>query len=276
MSTFVNWWIFQCSEKYYNVDRSLKDSALDNFRVDSIMWNSETKPKPEPKLKPGDIAVIWVAGNNGGIKALGKIMSNKRKSDPTDAEYFTNKPSKFADGKELKDITTRVKIRIDRILSDAEADKVTRERLIQNPETCNLSILKNPRRTNYGVTTSEITALEHLLPEDINIIDTATVEATVSEIAHLLTFPNNDPNYVISKIDELIHMDITETHVMDLNMSTLCKNLRKHPNKDVQGEGMKLLNKLKEINYTQLTRTPTPVKDDKKKTYKLSNSQNYL
>jgi hypothetical protein len=61
----VNYWIFQANPKWYDAIGALRDNAVDRWTVDVH----------KQKIKPGDKAIIWVTGQQGGCCALATVES---------------------------------------------------------------------------------------------------------------------------------------------------------------------------------------------------------
>ena len=77
----VNYWIFQCNPKWYDGIAALRDNAVHRWSIDVH----------KQKIKPGDKAIIWVTGPEGGCCALATVTSPVRPMD-TDASQYARTP----------------------------------------------------------------------------------------------------------------------------------------------------------------------------------------
>ena len=97
---------------------------------------------------------MWESGNNGGIVAVGRILTDPADmlEDPADRQFDRNSAS-------LTGIKKRVRIRLERVLPRPLA----REILEADPALENFSFLKAPQGTNFKMTIAEAEAMEKLI-----------------------------------------------------------------------------------------------------------------
>ena len=103
--TDVNYWVFQSNPKWYDAIGALRDNAVDRWSIDVH----------KQKIKPGDKAIIWVTGPNGGCCALATVLTPVQAMD-SDAPAY----ARSADFAGTHD---RVKITIDHNLWDKPISK---------------------------------------------------------------------------------------------------------------------------------------------------------
>ena len=132
-----NTWIFQASPKLYKITDSLR---LENEE----MWNLRQHHR---HVRLGDRVLIWISGDRAGIYALGTVISNPvvQSDSPKGISYWNDKQQGFRP-------IARVRVRYERILLN---HPLLRDFLSCDPDLWKLSILRNPRGTNFTVTVAE-------------------------------------------------------------------------------------------------------------------------
>lgn len=135
-------WIFQANPNYYDIHQSLGVESKD-------LWGCVQHTE---KISAGDRALIWISGKQAGIYAVGTILSNPelRPDSSIGMKYWTN-PSI---GQKPR---PRVWVNFERVLVN---NPLFKKYLLWDPKLDNLSILSNPRGTNFKVTQSEWEAIE--------------------------------------------------------------------------------------------------------------------
>jgi hypothetical protein len=135
-------WIFQANPNKYQIETSLQVDRDD-------MWNLRQHHKD---VDVGDRVLIWIAGKNAGIYAVGTVTTSPviTPDTPKGIEYWNDKQEGYRP-------IARVWVRYDRILIDRP---LLRDFLLCDPDLWNLSILRNPRGTNFKVTSAEWQSLK--------------------------------------------------------------------------------------------------------------------
>jgi len=141
-------WIFQANPDNYKIFEAIKDESIGPI----IHWNIKQYAN---EIHIGDIALIWVSGKKAGIYFIGEIISMPTMLIETVSErkYWTDKnenPSK----------NLLVKLNI---FQDLTANPVLKEKIKHIENTKNLSIIKQPRGTNFKVTYGEWETLKELV-----------------------------------------------------------------------------------------------------------------
>ena len=103
--TEISYWVFQSNPKWYDAIGALRDNAVDRWSIDVH----------KQKIKPGDKAIIWVTGQQGGCCALATLLSHVHPMEDSNAEY--GRDPRFSG------IHDRVEIRIDENLWDRPVSK---------------------------------------------------------------------------------------------------------------------------------------------------------
>ncbi|RRR70367.1 MAG: EVE domain-containing protein [Candidatus Viridilinea halotolerans] len=137
-------WIFQSNPKYYDLP-----GALAAFR--KFFWLVR---QHDADLRIGDTVYLWEAGRDAGILAVATITSEPEMINGAELDRrFHRDPSRF------KNTQQRVTFRIDRVL----AQRLPRTELLAHPQLSKLSILQQPRGTNFNVSEQEAVAIEGML-----------------------------------------------------------------------------------------------------------------
>jgi len=101
----VNYWVFQANPKWYDALGALRDNAVDRWSLDAHKL----------KIKPGDKAIIWLTGPEGGCCALATVTSAAAPMEDWKPEY-----SRRA---EFSGVHDRVRVSIDHNLWDRPISK---------------------------------------------------------------------------------------------------------------------------------------------------------
>ncbi len=139
---FPRTWLFQANPNMYEIETSLRVERDE-------MWNLRQHHKD---IEVNDHVLIWIAGKQAGIYAVGTVTS---------PPIVTNDTVKgigyWKDKREGHRAIARVWVRYNRVLIDRP---LLRDFLLCDPDLWNLSILRNPRGTNFAVTEAEWKALK--------------------------------------------------------------------------------------------------------------------
>lgn len=104
-SSEVNYWVFQANPKWYDAIGALRDNAVDRWTVDVH----------KQKIKPGDKAIIWVTGPQGGCCALATVDSPVQPLE-SDAGLYAKTP-------QFAGVHDRVRVTIDHNFWDRPTTK---------------------------------------------------------------------------------------------------------------------------------------------------------
>lgn len=140
-------WIFQANPSKYDITTSLQLEREE-------FWNLRQYAR---EIAPNDRVLIWICGEDAGIYAMGKITS-----PPTDSADTPTGQSYWSDKKEGKKVIPRAWVHYEKVFLDHPLLKVFIE---CDPALWNLSILKQPRGTNFPVTDAEWRALQSWLKD---------------------------------------------------------------------------------------------------------------
>ncbi len=129
------YWLFQGNPKYYRVIEALRD-------FEAMPWLVTRYAKD---MSVGDGVLIWIAGADSGIYAVGQIEKPPAVLEKIpDLNYWVD-PSR-ARGK------TQVVIRFTRKMLEAP---LLRQDLFQDPTLKSLMVIRVPNGTNYKVSAQE-------------------------------------------------------------------------------------------------------------------------
>ena len=140
-------WIFQANPNVYDLINALSDSNL-NIQRWQVNQNRD-------KIKKGDIALMWMSGKEGGIYAVGEIISNPAflPDYPESDKYWINDNKKAAN---LLRVDINIKIKL-------IYNPIFRSYLRNIKELENLSILKYSQATNFPVTKEEWKVIKQIV-----------------------------------------------------------------------------------------------------------------
>ena len=143
-----NIWIFQANPQRYDIMNALSDDEIGN----DMHWlvNQHTI-----EISKGHIGIIWLSGREAGIYAITEIVTDPKIIGEPEAErkYWTDSADK--EGEKL-----RVKMKIVRNLLNSP---LTKETIRNTNGLHNLSILRQPRGTNFPVTPDEWFKIKELI-----------------------------------------------------------------------------------------------------------------
>lgn len=125
-------WLFQANPEIYTIDDAIWDL---NLQADGDWW---TVKQFQEQVRLGDIVVVWRAGEEAGIVAMGLIKTNPMKGIEKHNPYWTKKG--IAEDKRELELYVRVLYRPFEkpiLRTELEADGI------------DLEIMRIPRRTNY-------------------------------------------------------------------------------------------------------------------------------
>lgn len=150
--TSKNVWLFQGRPQYFDIREELVNSPegeTDSWTVTSY----------REQMKSGDVVIIWQAGDEAGIYALGELTG-----EPYQHTYEGESPAwlKDKDGKEQK-TEYRVDFRYTKIL----APPIPKSTLKAHHVLKDMLVLRRPAGTNFKITPEEWQELQALLEPGI-------------------------------------------------------------------------------------------------------------
>lgn len=141
-------WIFQANPQRYDIINALSDDEIGN----EMHWEVN---QYKSEISKGHIGMIWLSGKEAGIYAITEILIN-----PAILEENAAEKKYWTDSDDMVGARLRIKMRIVRNLLN---NPLTRETIKNTPELLNLSILKQPRGTNFPVTPDEWYIIKQLI-----------------------------------------------------------------------------------------------------------------
>lgn len=130
------YWIFQANPKKYRLVDALT-------QLDDIHWQVNQHVS---EIHPGDGVLIWKAGDNAGVYAVGEVQSEPSMTEALDAHW------EVAQDQENTAVRLRVRVHITHRLMDGP---VLRNTLLEDPLLEGLSILRFTQGTNFPVSLEE-------------------------------------------------------------------------------------------------------------------------
>ena len=168
--------IFQASPEYYQLTEGLAELGDDDW-----VWEIN---QHKTEIHPGDEVVVWKSGQDAGIYALARVMSEPAIATDTLDPYWSDKQR--GDAPRL-----RVKLHITQRFLDRP---LLRSNLLGDPRLEKLSILRFAQGTNFPVTESEWDVLLQLvggnseggvLPETLGIAETHLRSALAKNLTQI-------------------------------------------------------------------------------------------
>jgi MoxR-like ATPase len=134
-------WIFQNNPNTWDLHAGAR-------HLSEISWLAS---RYASQIKPGNRVYMWEAGPGGGLIAVGETLDvPAERPVPSSQAPFNRGFDEKRDGQ------PRVPVSVSQVVDPP----LTRKELLGNPTLANLSILKQPRGTNFPVTKEEAEALE--------------------------------------------------------------------------------------------------------------------
>jgi 5-methylcytosine-specific restriction enzyme A len=141
-----NTWIFQANPERYDLIGSLKTKWKEGT------W---TVTRYAHDILPGDIGLLWKSGDNSGFYGYFQIVSTPKHIpiDESDLTFFANKEDS---------IITELRVKFKNFV---QIKPLFKSEIIEVEGLQNLSIINQPRGTNFIVTDEEWTILSRLITE---------------------------------------------------------------------------------------------------------------
>jgi hypothetical protein len=151
-------WIFQANPTRFDILNALADPKV----TSGFHWHVQRYRR---EIKPGDTALIWLSGRDGGIYAIAEVVSEPH------LLFEPSYESRYWIDDEERDVEKlRVKLKLVRDLSN---HPLRRDRLKEIDALQKLSILKFAQGTNFKVTDDEWRVIKSLFNKST---ETATNE----------------------------------------------------------------------------------------------------
>ena len=134
-----NAWLFQANPRYYDISRAVRE-------LDEMNW---TVAQYQNQIAAGDRVYIWQSGSDGGVIAMGRILTDPEEMPDQEGETYIVDPKKF-EGDQL-----RVRLSIDQVL----ASPLSPAGLKEHPVLNGLPIFSFANATNFELTPEQDKAL---------------------------------------------------------------------------------------------------------------------
>lgn len=139
-------WIFQANPKIYDIEAAIKELKQQKWSV----------RQHKDEIKEGDTVYIWKSGNDAGLIAMGKAISNPE-IGPDNEEAL-----KFAKDRDAFKVNElRIMVQISKVLSKP----ILKEQIAKNPKLSEITILKAPQGTNFALSKEEAEIMYQLLTQ---------------------------------------------------------------------------------------------------------------
>jgi hypothetical protein len=137
-------WIFQCNPDSYDLPGALRESAVETWLANQ--YRSD--------IKAGDTVYLWETGEQSGILAVARVLSDpaKMSQSPNDAKFNMG-------GRDLSGDRWRVRLQVDKVFTP----RLLKTDLIKNATLANLPNIKFANATNFKLSPEEATALAELV-----------------------------------------------------------------------------------------------------------------
>jgi 5-methylcytosine-specific restriction enzyme B len=140
-------WIFQASPQFYDIEGALRDLKQQTWTISQF----------KEKIHSGDRVLVWESGQEAGILAIATVLTEPAMINfPKQENPYVRDANKF-EGPHLA-----VTIRTERIL----LERLSKKQMLGDAILKNLSIIKNPRGTNFEVTSEQSRRISELLQKD--------------------------------------------------------------------------------------------------------------
>jgi predicted RNA-binding protein with PUA-like domain len=132
----MTYWLFQGNPKYYRILEALRD-------LETIPWRVT---RYGSQMQPGELALIWMAGPEAGLYALGELVNQPTlpQQPIPDRAYWLDTTA----------IGTKPQVTL-RLTHRFLEHPLRRSDLKQDPLLQDLSVIRQPNCTNYKVTPAQ-------------------------------------------------------------------------------------------------------------------------
>lgn len=137
-------WIFQANPKYFDLPNALKSIRILRWRANQF----------KDEIRSGDDVYMWLSGDDARIVAHGSVI--------TDPQMMGDAPEELPFILEAEDPEQSLCVAIE--IDTVFGDPVSRKDLKEHAVLSSISILRQPRGTNFALTDVEADALNELCP----------------------------------------------------------------------------------------------------------------
>jgi len=148
----TNYWIFQSNPKWYDAVGALRDNAVDRWSIDVH----------KQKIKPGDKAILWVTGKEGGCSALATVTTPVQPMDEGSSSY--------ARSPDFAGVHDRVGISIDHNLWDRPIGKTEASKHVEGLKAGNQGTTFSATKEQYDFFLQRANSTKTNLMHDLNTI----------------------------------------------------------------------------------------------------------
>ena len=148
-------WLFQANPAYYNLQQHVAEAGVgaeDEWLV--------TRYRDE--MRAGDIILLWQAGTDAGIHAIGEVVHEPYKCDGREFSFTESRAWRAARGDGPAG-EWAVRYRYTRILEQP----ILKAAFIADPVLREMQVLRAPQGTNFRVTHGQWVTLQHLIESEI-------------------------------------------------------------------------------------------------------------
>lgn len=146
-------WIFQAVPEDFDLPGALID-------LSEMTWGIRQEHCLN-RIQPGDTVFLWEAGKEAGILAIAKV-----RTEPAPLRIFEQERPYIRRGNRIDDVANRVWLDIEQVFPE----RIRKKRLREHPKLRELSILRNPRGTNFKVTPEQRQLLQTLISKQIKAV----------------------------------------------------------------------------------------------------------
>jgi MoxR-like ATPase len=136
-------WLFQANPAVWNLAEKLRDRSVG----DDETWSVS---RFRNEMGPGQLAVLWMGGENAGVYALGELV---------DAPFERRTADFWPDRSERGETEWAVPFVYTQILDRP----ITKTALLAHPVLKDLSVIRGPMGTNFKITPEQWQALQELI-----------------------------------------------------------------------------------------------------------------
>lgn len=135
-----NLWLFQSNPEYWSLSNWLRDRREGDEGEHSVRAHRE-------EIRPGDRIALWQSGPEGGVYALGEIIS----------EVYERPAGEWSKRRgETAETENAVRFRLTKKIDPP----ILRNHILEDPALSGLDVVRQPRGTNYRLTPEQWKALE--------------------------------------------------------------------------------------------------------------------
>jgi hypothetical protein len=140
-------WIFQANPDIFDIDGAIRG-------LEEITWKVN---RYKDRVHAGDTAYFWRSGENAGIVALGKILSEPALVEDLETEKRYIRPKAAKENEDEKFLGVRISV--EHVLESM----IKRQDLLNDPLLKSMQILLHPQGTNFILIDEEAKAIHDLV-----------------------------------------------------------------------------------------------------------------